>query len=94
MTVVVEGVTVVVEDILCVGVPTASLLHPLSSSSSPSSSPSPPCLCSPKGYGFVDFENPTDAFKAVQALQAGGVLAQFAKVPQVLPPHLPHMGLG
>lgn len=37
----------------------------------------------PPGYGFVDFESPADALKAVQALQASGVLAQFAKVPQV-----------
>lgn len=38
---------------------------------------------SPPGYGFVDFENPTDAQNAVAALQAEGVLAQFAKLPQV-----------
>ena len=37
----------------------------------------------PSGYGFVDFESPNDALRAVQALQANGVLAQFAKVPQV-----------
>lgn len=39
---------------------------------------------SPTGYGFVDFENPNDAQNAVAALQAEGVLAQFAKLPQVL----------
>ena len=32
------------------------------------------------GYGFVDFQNAVDAQKAVQALQANGILAQFAKV--------------
>ena len=37
------------------------------------------------GYGFVDFESPLDAMKAVQSLQSSGVMAQFAKVPQVLP---------
>ena len=36
------------------------------------------------GYGFVDFESSADAMKAVQSLQAAGVMAQFAKVPQVL----------
>lgn len=35
------------------------------------------------GYGFVDFESPLDAMKAVHGLQAAGILAQFAKVPQV-----------
>ena len=32
------------------------------------------------GYGFVDFESPTDAMRAVQCLQTAGVMAQFAKV--------------
>jgi hypothetical protein len=35
-----------------------------------------------KGYGFVDFENPADAMRAVHSLTAAGVMAQFAKVPQ------------
>lgn len=35
-----------------------------------------------KGYGFVDFENPADAQRAVMSLQSSGVLVQFAKVPQ------------
>ena len=44
------------------------------------------------GYGFVDFENPGDALKAVQGLQSAGVMAQFAKVPQVLfDSHIPHI---
>ena len=42
------------------------------------------CVFWYSGYGFVDFESPVDALKAVQSLQATGVLAQFAKVPQVL----------
>ena len=42
------------------------------------------CVCVTAGYGFVDFESPMDATKAVQSLQSIGVLAQFAKVPQVL----------
>ncbi|NXY87811.1 RBMS2 protein, partial [Alcedo cyanopectus] len=56
-----------------------------------------------KGYGFVDFDSPTAAQKAVTALKASGVQAQMAKVrpspsgvshppgthpPQTLP-HLP-----
>lgn len=32
------------------------------------------------GYGFVDFDSPTSAQKAVTALKAGGVQAQMAKV--------------
>jgi len=32
------------------------------------------------GYGFVDFEDPSDAARAVAKLQANGILAQFAKV--------------
>ncbi len=35
------------------------------------------------GYGFVDFEVPSDAVRACQALQAQGIIVQFAKVPQV-----------
>ncbi|XP_077048869.1 RNA-binding motif, single-stranded-interacting protein 2 isoform X2 [Agelaius phoeniceus] len=34
-----------------------------------------------KGYGFVDFDSPTAAQKAVTALKASGVQAQMAKVP-------------
>uniref|UniRef100_A0A3Q2WF92 RNA binding motif, single stranded interacting protein 2b n=1 Tax=Haplochromis burtoni TaxID=8153 RepID=A0A3Q2WF92_HAPBU len=33
-----------------------------------------------KGYGFVDFDSPASAQKAVTALKAGGVQAQMAKV--------------
>ncbi len=40
----------------------------------------------------MDFENPADALRAVQGLQVGGVLAQFAKVPQVLPTFQRHDG--
>eukprot|EP00058_Branchiostoma_floridae_P003439 XP_002588927.1 hypothetical protein BRAFLDRAFT_89116 [Branchiostoma floridae] len=49
-------------------------------------------------YGFVDFESPGAAQKAVQALQAQGVLAQMAKVQTTwIQPHphyvmQPHMG--
>lgn len=32
------------------------------------------------GYGFVDFDSPTSAQKAVTALKASGVQAQMAKV--------------
>lgn len=32
------------------------------------------------GYGFVDFDSPASAQKAVTALKAGGVQAQMAKV--------------
>ena len=42
-----------------------------------------PLSLSGSGYGFVDFENPADALRAVQSLQNAGVMAQFAKVPQV-----------
>ncbi|XP_020895784.1 RNA-binding motif, single-stranded-interacting protein 2 isoform X2 [Exaiptasia diaphana] len=51
-------------------------------------------LC--KGYGFVDFENPSSAQKAVQALVTRGIQAQMAKQQeqdptnlyiQNLPPH-------
>lgn len=34
----------------------------------------------PAGYGFVDFDSPSAAQKAVTALKAGGVQAQMAKV--------------
>ncbi|XP_064257314.1 RNA-binding motif, single-stranded-interacting protein 2 isoform X1 [Passer domesticus] len=40
-----------------------------------------------KGYGFVDFDSPTAAQKAVTALKASGVQAQMAKVQT--PPHHP-----
>lgn len=36
--------------------------------------------CVPAGYGFVDFDSPASAQKAVTALKAGGVQAQMAKV--------------
>lgn len=32
------------------------------------------------GYGFVDFDNPTAALKAVHALKTSGIQAQMAKV--------------
>ena len=35
------------------------------------------------GYGFVDFENPSDAMKAVHYLQSMGISVQFAKLPLV-----------
>jgi len=35
-------------------------------------------VCS--GYGFVDFDSPASAQKAVTALKASGVQAQMAKV--------------
>lgn len=34
------------------------------------------------GYGFVDFESPSAAEVAVQALQSQGIQAQMAKVGQ------------
>ncbi len=37
-------------------------------------------LLVPAGYGFVDFDSPASAQKAVTALKAGGVQAQMAKV--------------
>lgn len=37
-------------------------------------------LCSPAGYGFVDFDSPAAAQKAVSSLKATGVQAQMAKV--------------
>ena len=43
----------------------------------------PPFPTASSGYGFVDFENPLDAQKAVQALQAQGVVVQFARLPTV-----------
>ncbi|KAI6661617.1 RNA-binding motif, single-stranded-interacting protein 3-like [Oopsacas minuta] len=41
-----------------------------------------------KGYGFVDFENPDDAQKAVIALQDQGIPAQFAKQQEQDPTNL------
>lgn len=41
-----------------------------------------------KGYGFVDFENPEDAQKAVYALQEEGIPAQFAKQQEQDPTNL------
>ena len=38
----------------------------------------------PAGYGFVDFDSPASAQKAVTALKAGGVQAQMAKVGSLL----------
>ena len=35
------------------------------------------------GYGFVDFESPADAAKAVHYLQRMGIMVQFAKLPLV-----------
>ncbi|XP_065896524.1 RNA-binding motif, single-stranded-interacting protein 3-like isoform X2 [Dysidea avara] len=43
-------------------------------------------LC--KGYGFVDFEDPSDAARAVAKLQANGILAQFAKQQEQDPTNL------
>ena len=37
-------------------------------------------VLAPAGYGFVDFDSPASAQKAVTALKAGGVQAQMAKV--------------
>ncbi|KAG2458799.1 ITB6 protein, partial [Polypterus senegalus] len=41
-----------------------------------------------KGYGFVDFDNPTAAQKAVSALKANGVQAQMAKQQEQDPTNL------
>ncbi|KAH8009175.1 hypothetical protein HPB51_012673 [Rhipicephalus microplus] len=41
-----------------------------------------------KGYGFVDFESPLAAEKAVKALQAQGVQAQMAKQQEQDPTNL------
>lgn len=41
-----------------------------------------------KGYGFVDFESPLSAEKAVKALQAQGVQAQMAKQQEQDPTNL------
>jgi len=38
------------------------------------------CVCVCSGYGFVDFDSPASAQKAVTALKASGVQAQMAKV--------------
>lgn len=35
------------------------------------------------GYGFVDFQNPQDAQKALDTLQSQGVMVQFARVSQL-----------
>lgn len=40
----------------------------------------------PAGYGFVDFDSPASAQKAVTALKAGGVQAQMAKVSEMAMP--------
>lgn len=37
-------------------------------------------LCLSAGYGFVDFDSPAAAQKAVSSLKATGVQAQMAKV--------------
>lgn len=42
----------------------------------------------PAGYGFVDFDSPASAQKAVTALKAGGVQAQMAKVRTPMWEHL------
>ncbi|KAL6070485.1 hypothetical protein STEG23_004602, partial [Scotinomys teguina] len=39
----------------------------------------------PKGYGFVDFDSPAAAQKAVASLKANGVQAQMAKCYENLP---------
>uniref|UniRef100_A0A674MLZ4 RNA binding motif, single stranded interacting protein 2b n=1 Tax=Takifugu rubripes TaxID=31033 RepID=A0A674MLZ4_TAKRU len=41
-----------------------------------------------KGYGFVDFDSPTSAQKAVTALKSGGVQAQMAKQQEQDPTNL------
>nr|XP_054098255.1 LOW QUALITY PROTEIN: RNA-binding motif, single-stranded-interacting protein 2-like [Callithrix jacchus] len=41
-----------------------------------------------KGYGFVDFDSPSAAQKAVTALKASGVQAQMAKQQEQDPPNL------
>ncbi len=38
------------------------------------------CVRACKGYGFVDFDSPAAAQKAVASLKASGVQAQMAKV--------------
>lgn len=38
------------------------------------------CVCVCTGYGFVDFDSPAAAQKAVASLKASGVQAQMAKV--------------
>lgn len=38
------------------------------------------CVCVCLGYGFVDFDSPAAAQKAVASLKANGVQAQMAKV--------------
>lgn len=38
------------------------------------------CVCVWTGYGFVDFDSPAAAQKAVASLKASGVQAQMAKV--------------
>lgn len=46
------------------------------------------------GYGFVDFDSPAAAQKAVSALKASGVQAQMAKVSwePVIPSLVPDFG--
>lgn len=41
-------------------------------------------LCLSAGYGFVDFDSPAAAQKAVSSLKATGVQAQMAKVREQL----------
>lgn len=41
-------------------------------------------ICLFAGYGFVDFDSPAAAQKAVASLKANGVQAQMAKVRSVL----------
>lgn len=50
------------------------------SSLSSSSSVLSVCVCVCTGYGFVDFDSPAAAQKAVASLKASGVQAQMAKV--------------
>lgn len=55
------------------------------------------CVCFLLGYGFVDFDSPAAAQKAVASLKANGVQAQMAKVRAMnaiyfsLPTFLPHV---
>uniref|UniRef100_A0A3P9KCH2 RNA binding motif, single stranded interacting protein 2b n=1 Tax=Oryzias latipes TaxID=8090 RepID=A0A3P9KCH2_ORYLA len=45
-------------------------------------------VLNPAGYGFVDFDSPASAQKAVTALKAGGVQAQMAKQQEQDPTNL------
>lgn len=45
------------------------------------------------GYGFVDFDSPAAALKAVHALKTSGIQAQMAKVSLVQARVCPHICL-